>query len=238
MQKCDSALSGRTLDRSRLTATQLQGLLLPLALPHDGVLALKSYFRNLDQRLEHGLEALFGNTPFLDAIASTRLHNLLPKARSSNLPTAMAEVIKQPSLFKTLDVLAKDFKGLRGMVGSLEEVIEGDVPLGEVYELAASFRGSVEGFVATVGEALQRARAGHAGEQTNGVNLLTYFKAKGLQWHTVMLTSCNQRIIPHKRAKVDDERRLFYVALTLAGKFGALPSSCPARMATGQRESL
>ena len=63
-----------------------------------------------------------------------------------------------PSLFKALDVMAKSFKGLRGMVGSLEDVIEGGVPLGEVYELAASFRGSVQAFVDTVDGALKHAR--------------------------------------------------------------------------------
>jgi hypothetical protein len=62
----------------------------------------------------------------------------------------MGDVKKAPSLFKTLDILAKDFKGLRGMVGSLEDVVEGDVPLGEVYELAASFRGRIDAFVETV----------------------------------------------------------------------------------------
>ena len=57
----------------------------------------------------------------------------------------------------------------------------------------------------------------HAGRAENeGVALLTYFKAKGRQWHTVILTTCNQGLIPHKRAPVEDERRLFYVAMTRA----------------------
>jgi DNA helicase II / ATP-dependent DNA helicase PcrA len=76
-----------------------------------------------------------------------------------------------PSLFKALDVMAKSLKGLRGMVGSLEDVIEGGVPLGEVYELAASFRGSVQAFVDTVDGALKHAREAHAGQVENGVAL-------------------------------------------------------------------
>lgn len=46
--------------------------------------------------------------------------------------------------------------------------------------------------------------------------LLTYFKSKGQEWRSVILTGCNEGIIPHKRAPVDDERRLFYVAMTRA----------------------
>ena len=128
----------------------------------------------------------------------------------------MGDVVSAPSLFKTLDLLAKNFKGLRGMVGSLEDVVEGDVPLGEVYELAASFKGRVDAFVATVDTALERAKAARAGHEENGVVLATFFKAKGLQWHTVVITSCNQGIIPHKRAPIEEERKLFYVALTRA----------------------
>ena len=46
--------------------------------------------------------------------------------------------------------------------------------------------------------------------------LLTYFRSKGLQWHTVILTTCNDGLIPHQRADVEEERRLFYVAMTRA----------------------
>jgi DNA helicase-2/ATP-dependent DNA helicase PcrA len=120
------------------------------------------------------------------------------------------------------------------MVGSLEEVIEGDVPLGEVYELAASFRGRVDAFVETVDSALKRAKEARAGQEENGVVLATFFKAKGLQWHTVFITSCNQGIIPHKRAPTEDERKLFYVALTRASSnlvVSYLRTSCKTKVA-------
>jgi DNA helicase-2/ATP-dependent DNA helicase PcrA len=120
------------------------------------------------------------------------------------------------------------------MVGSLEDVIDGDVPLGEVYELAASFRGRIDAFVETIDGALKRAKEAHAGHEQNGVVLATFFKAKGLQWHTVVITSCNQGIIPHKRAPIEDERKLFYVALTRASSnlfVSYLKTSCKTKVA-------
>jgi DNA helicase-2/ATP-dependent DNA helicase PcrA len=181
------------------------------------------------------LEDFFGKSEsFFTAIKSDRFYSILPKARESRLVESMLDVVKAPSLFKTLDILAKSFKGLRGMVGSLEDVIDGDVPLGEVYELAASFRGRIDSFVETLDAALRRAQEVRAGQEENGVVLATFFKAKGLQWHTVIITSCNQGIIPHKRAPVDDERKLFHVALTRASSnliVSFLKRSCKTKVA-------
>ncbi|MDA9433693.1 ATP-dependent helicase [Bradyrhizobium sp. CCBAU 51627] len=200
----------------------------------DAVLCLRSYFQYVDERILARLERAFGATPsFFDALSGRSVLALLPKLRESRFAAVMQEVVKAPSLFKTLDILAKDFRGLRGMVGSLEDVVDNEVPLGEVYELAASFRGRVDAFVDTVDGALKRAKEANAGDEKDGVALATYFKAKGLQWHTVILTSCNEGLIPHKRAPVEDERRLFYVALTRASSnliVSYLKTSCKTRV--------
>jgi DNA helicase-2/ATP-dependent DNA helicase PcrA len=117
----------------------------------DSVLALKAYFQRVDERIVSRLEDCFERfDSFFAALASSALIALIPKVKDSRFVSVMGDVKKAPSLFKTLDILAKDFKGLRGMVGSLEDVVEGDVPLGEVYELAASFRGRIDAFVETV----------------------------------------------------------------------------------------
>jgi DNA helicase-2/ATP-dependent DNA helicase PcrA len=200
----------------------------------DSVLCLRSYFRFVDERVVSRLETAFDqSTSFFDALSSRAVLTLLPKLKDSRFNQVMREVSKAPSLFKTLDILAKDFRGLRGMVGSLEEVVDNEVPLGEVYELAASFRGRIDAFVETVESALKRAKEAKAGEEERGVALATYFKAKGLQWHTVFLTSCNEGLIPHKRAPIEDERRLFYVALTRASSnlfVSYLKTSCKTRV--------
>ncbi len=64
----------------------------------------------------------------------------------------------------------------------------------------------------------------HSNELKNnrGVVLTTMHSAKGLEFEAVFVISCIDGIIPHKKSKsdfeIEEERRLFYVALTRAKK--------------------
>lgn len=184
----------------------------------DCVLTVQSYFKYFDNRIVDNLELLFNQIgDFRKTIISRQFFNLLPKAEESQLSSVIQEVIAAKTLLNTLDIIARKFNGLRGMIGSLEDVLDERVALGEIYELAASFKGDTKQFVDTIEQALDLAKKTNAGKaQAEGISLLTYFKAKGLQWHTVILSTCNEGIIPHRKAPLEDERRLFYVALTRA----------------------
>ncbi len=54
----------------------------------------------------------------------------------------------------------------------------------------------------------------------NGIGLMTMHSSKGLEFHTVFLSHLNEGIVPNKKAltteQIEEERRLFYVAMTRA----------------------
>jgi DNA helicase-2/ATP-dependent DNA helicase PcrA len=183
----------------------------------DQLAVFDAYFRYIDAADRDKLSRFLARADtFESAVQSEGLLNTYPKA-NGNFLEAVEELLAAKDLRTTLDVLARRFRGLRGMIGSLEDAVQEQVPLGEIYEIAASFKGDTTQFVKTLEAALQRARDIHAGDdEENGVALRTYFKAKGLQWHTVILCSCNEGLIPHSKAPIDEERRLFYVAMTRA----------------------
>jgi DNA helicase-2/ATP-dependent DNA helicase PcrA len=186
--------------------------------PGDAVLTLKSFFRRLDASTAEDLHQLFKQSrDFYQTITSQEILTIEPKIKESRLVESVREAVNAGSLKRTLSVLANRFQGMKGMIRSLEEALEDESPLGEIFDFASDFAGDTERFVEVIETALERAGEPGAGQdEERGVALLTYFKAKGLQWHSVFLTSCNEGIIPHKRASIEDERRLFYVAMTRA----------------------
>ncbi|MBU3213330.1 ATP-dependent helicase [Clostridium algidicarnis] len=53
-------------------------------------------------------------------------------------------------------------------------------------------------------------------EQRNAVKVMTVHGSKGLEFNTVFVVGMNQNVFPSKRGDLDEERRLFYVAITRA----------------------
>lgn len=54
----------------------------------------------------------------------------------------------------------------------------------------------------------------------SGLHIMTYHGSKGLEYDNVILPELNERIVPHRKAaskdEVEEERRMFYVAMTRA----------------------
>jgi DNA helicase-2/ATP-dependent DNA helicase PcrA len=80
--------------------------------------------------------------------------------------------------------------------------------------------------VADVALELERRDAEEAAGVGSGVNLLTYHRAKGLEWDAVFLPALEEGLLPIRQAKepseIDEERRLLYVGITRARKRLAL----------------
>jgi DNA helicase-2/ATP-dependent DNA helicase PcrA len=86
--------------------------------------------------------------------------------------------------------------------------------LADEYETAHGDGGSLEGFVAELTERFHTEKSGR------GVQLLTYHRAKGLEFDAVFLPRLLDRELPFRSqrsaADPDEERRLFYVGITRA----------------------
>lgn len=68
----------------------------------------------------------------------------------------------------------------------------------------------------SLGDFLNHARkAEHASRKTkNSVTFSTVHQAKGLEWKNVFLIGCEEGLLPHKKGEIEEERRIFYVAIT------------------------
>jgi DNA helicase-2/ATP-dependent DNA helicase PcrA len=79
-------------------------------------------------------------------------------------------------------------------------------------------RGSVDGFLEFLQTSLRGDDAGNS--SGNAVELLTFHRAKGLEFDTVFVTGLEKGLVPISHAKtseaMDEEQRLLYVALSRA----------------------
>ena len=69
-----------------------------------------------------------------------------------------------------------------------------------------------------IDETVRASRRQREDRQAGGerVLLMSVHKSKGLEWPNVFVSGCNEKILPHARGDIEEERRLMYVAVTRA----------------------
>ncbi|HXY93313.1 MAG TPA: ATP-dependent DNA helicase UvrD2 [Acidimicrobiia bacterium] len=92
--------------------------------------------------------------------------------------------------------------------------------LGHEYVEAEGGTGSVDGFLGYLHATLRGDDADAGVSAGDAVELLTFHRAKGLEFHTVFVTGLERGLVPISHAKtraaLDEEQRLLYVALSRA----------------------
>ena len=136
-----------------------------------------------------------------------------------------------PALAAAIERLFVDRMGLADVADDAgaegrERAASLELLVGIVEDLAVSDPGLT---LAAVRDELDRRASSEEANSVAGVNLLTYHRAKGLEWDAVYLPSLDEGILPIRQAKADDEvaeeRRLLYVGITRARRLLALSSS-------------
>ena len=95
--------------------------------------------------------------------------------------------------------------------------------LKEIEERAKEYK-TIEEWFAHIEEytELLQLQAGYQEPSAKSISLMTMHGAKGLEFHTVFIIGANEDICPYKKAEtkeeIEEERRLFYVAMTRAKK--------------------
>ncbi len=91
--------------------------------------------------------------------------------------------------------------------------------LNEILESTKGFN-NIQDYLNHIDNMKQEVLKKQKNNNQKGVVLTTMHSAKGLEFETVFVISCIEGIIPHERSKnsleIEEERRLFYVALTRA----------------------
>jgi superfamily I DNA/RNA helicase len=114
------------------------------------------------------------------------------------------------------------FQDLRRGCKSPEEALNREENVRELVRALSDYQArtsdGLPGFLAEM--ALNQDRAEESDTGTNGVTLITFHAAKGLEFPHVFLIGLEEGLLPHSRSKLegspDEERRLFYVGITRA----------------------
>ena len=135
------------------------------------------------------------------------------------------------------DLLAENgyFDDLRRSCKTPEEAADREKNIRELIRALSDYQrrstDGIPGFLAEV--SLDQEREEEKEDVSDGVTLITFHAAKGLEFKHVYLVGIEEGVLPHDRSKLegnlDEERRLFYVGITRA-KYGLTITHCGSRI--------
>lgn len=128
--------------------------------------------------------------------------------------------------------LGIDYASYRDREGEAEAIVRDILSLPpEIESVAVLFRTHRTGnaIKQCIDNKLRAAHFKFIRERLSSVSLITFHASKGLEFDAVYIISANEGITPLKSAgndEIDEERRLFYVALTRAKKYVHISDTC------------
>ena len=144
------------------------------------------------------------------------------KNQTAAISNAIRAFASRHTCAEALRDLFVHFKGFNQDYGkSKDDVFRRDPPLALLIDLATNYDDE-SSFVADLRASRVRAAAksGASDRDSAAVSLLTAYRAKGRQFDTVVVLDANDRFWPSAMAvqdgRIEEERRLFYVAVTRA----------------------
>ncbi len=147
---------------------------------------------------------------------------ILPAYRLQSTPEATSAVENIEELLNTMQIFS--------------EQVEAEVVSGERLEDEVA---TVEEWLQSVMLLTDQDSEGEQDEQDGRVTLMTVHSSKGLEYEYIYIVGVEQNLFPSQRAmesgEIEEERRLFYVAITRA-KCAAAISYCDSRFKWGKVE--
>lgn len=199
-------------EETRAIAARIGSLHRDAAVPYEDMAVLyRVNFRSEDfeETLAHArIPFQVRGGDFLSRAAARRLLNRLRPGRATDVADRVRSLAEGDGLLPAVP------DGL----GEQEATRQND--LGRLVSLAAEFDDGVR----SVGDFIDDLRERFTSEGNGrGVNLLTYHRAKGLEFEAVFLPRLQEGELPFKRSKSDEalaeERRLLYVGITRAKRY-------------------
>ena len=200
----------------------------------------KTFWEVLGQAAEAGIKGNTLNTIQDFVTAIRHFQSLLSKKNAYEVAFEIGKqcgIVKELNSDKSVEGLAR-YENIQELLNSIKEYTETPDEEGEVVERSL---GSYLQQITLLTDADQ-----NNGEEEDAVKLMTVHASKGLEFPIVFLVGVEENIFPssmsmYDRADLEEERRLFYVAITRARekvwvsyannryRFGSLISNEPSR---------